>query len=55
MRFANTDLTSSVPQLQANSTVLEIHGLAQKINADGRLVRVIKRVIHESVQYPPAP
>ena len=42
-------LTSSVPQLQANRSILEVHCLTQEVDPDGRLVRVIECVVHESI------
>ena len=41
-------LTSSVPQLQPDGPVFEVHGLAQKIDADRSLVGAVEGVVHEA-------
>lgn len=45
-------LSSSVPQLQANSSVLKIHGFAQEVNANRGLISVVERIVHESEYRP---
>jgi len=42
-------LTGGVPELETDSPVLEIHCLAQKVDADRCLVGIIKSIVHESV------
>ncbi len=41
-------LASRVPQLQPDCPVFEIHGFAEKIDANCGLVRVVKGVVHKS-------
>ena len=45
-------LSSSVPQLQPNSSVLEVHGFAQEVNANRSLIGVVERIVHESARIP---
>ena len=42
-------LTGGVPKLETDSPVLKVHCLAQKVDADGCLVCIIKSIVHESV------
>ena len=40
-------LARRVPQLQPHCSVIQVHCLAQKVNADGRLVMPVEIVVHE--------
>jgi len=40
-------IPGSVPELKSNRAVLEVHGLAEKVDADRSLIRAIERVVHE--------
>jgi len=44
----STHLSCSVPQLEPYCSVLDVHSLAQEINADGSLVGIVKLIVHES-------
>lgn len=44
-------LSSSVPQLQPNGSVLEVHGFAQEVNANRGLIGVVECIVHESARY----
>lgn len=46
-RAAKTHLTSRVPKLQPDGPVLEVHCFAEKVDADGGLVGIVKRIVHE--------
>jgi hypothetical protein len=41
-----TDLPSSIPELQTDCPVLEVHGLGEKVDADSGLVGVIEGIVH---------
>ena len=40
-------LTGRVPQLQPDRSVLQVHRLGEEVDADGGLVGVVERVVHE--------
>ena len=44
-----TYLTGSIPKLQPDSPVVQIHGLAQKVYPNSCLIRVVECVIHKPV------
>ena len=41
-------LAGGVPELKANCAVFEIHCFGEEIDADGGLVHVVKRIVHEA-------
>lgn len=41
-------MSSGIPELETHGAVVEIHGFREEINADRRLVGVVKRIVHES-------
>jgi hypothetical protein len=41
-------LPCSIPELQSDCPVLQIHGFAQEVYSNGSLIRIVKRVVHES-------
>lgn len=41
-------LSGCVPQLKADSSILEVHRLGKEVDTDGRLVGVVETVVHES-------
>ena len=43
-----TFLTGSVPELETHSAVVQVHGLGEKVDADGCLVCGVERVVHEA-------
>jgi CO dehydrogenase/acetyl-CoA synthase beta subunit len=45
--FLTNKRTGCVPKLQPDGPVFEIHGLGEEVDADGGLVRVVERVVHE--------
>lgn len=44
-------LPCSVPQLQANCPVLQIHSLAQEVDTNGCLVCVVESIIHKPILF----
>ena len=41
-------MACGVPELEAHGAVFEVHCLGEKIDADGGLVHVVERVVHEA-------
>lgn len=42
-----TYLSRGIPKLQPYGPIIEVESFAEKVDANGRLVRIVERVIHK--------